>query len=85
MRNTQIHMTNTKPLINTVRQHQQCFLGHIHRMPEDEPRRRYALFFPELIAEEDQSTEDTFHISCPEAIRGYDLHQDAIASLLATG
>ena len=47
VRNTQIHeMTNTQPLIITVRQRQLCFLGHILRMPEDEPCRRYALFIP---------------------------------------
>ena len=47
VRNTQIHeMTNTQPLINTVRQRQLRFLGHILRMPEDEPCRRYALCVP---------------------------------------
>ena len=42
VKNTQIHeTTNTQPLINPVRQRQLCFLGHILRMPEDEPCRRY--------------------------------------------
>ena len=36
VRNTQIHeITNIQPLINTVRQRQLRFLGHILRMPED--------------------------------------------------
>ena len=40
------HLTNTQPLINTVRQRQLRFLGHILRMPEEEPCRRYALYVP---------------------------------------
>ena len=44
-KNTQIHeMTNTQPLINTIRQRQLRFLTPILRTPEDEPFRRYALF-----------------------------------------
>ena len=39
-------MTNTEPLINRVRQRQLKFLGHILRMPEDEPCRLYALYTP---------------------------------------
>ena len=36
--NAQIHeMTNTQLLINTVRQRQKRFVGHILRMPEEEP------------------------------------------------
>ena len=47
VRNAQIYqMTDTQPLINTVRLRQLRFLGHILRMPEDEPCRRYALFEP---------------------------------------
>ena len=47
VRNTQIHeMTNTQPLINTVKQHQPHFIGHILRMLKDEPCRRYAVFVP---------------------------------------
>ena len=42
--NARIHeMTNTQPLVNTVRQRQLRFLGHILRMPDDEPCKRYAL------------------------------------------
>ena len=40
------HLTNTQPLINTVRQRQLRFLGHILRMHEEEPCRRYALYAP---------------------------------------
>ena len=37
------HLTNSQPLINTVRQPQLRFLGHILRMPKEELCRRYAL------------------------------------------
>jgi len=39
-------MTNTTPLIHQARSRQLGFLGHILRMPEDEPVRRYALYVP---------------------------------------
>ena len=38
------HLTNIWPLVNTVRQSQLHFYGHILRMPEEEPCRRYALY-----------------------------------------
>ena len=38
--------TNTEPLIIRVRSRQLRFLGHILRMPEEEPCRRYALYTP---------------------------------------
>ena len=42
--NTIIHaMTNTKPLVHCVRKRQLGFLGHIFRLPEEEPARRYLL------------------------------------------
>ena len=44
---TIIHtMTNTKPLVHCVRKYQLGFLGHILRLPEEEPARRYALYIP---------------------------------------
>ena len=39
-------MTNSEPLIKTVHIRQLRFLGHILRMPEEEPSRRYALYQP---------------------------------------
>ena len=39
-------MTDSQPLITTVRQRQLRSLGHILRRPEGEPCRRYALFTP---------------------------------------
>lgn len=39
-------ITNTLPLINCVRARQLRFLGHILRMSEEEPSRRYALYIP---------------------------------------
>ena len=44
-------MTNTQPLINTVRQRQQHFLGHILRTLENDTCTRYASMF-QLMAEE---------------------------------
>ena len=39
-------MTDTQPLIMLVRQRQLRFLGHILRMPPDEPCNKYALYIP---------------------------------------
>ena len=45
--NTTIYdMTKTEPLINCVRNRQLRFLGHILRLPDEEPARRYALYTP---------------------------------------
>lgn len=45
--NTSIYaMTSTVPLIHNVRARQLRFLGHILRLPEEEPARRYALYIP---------------------------------------
>ena len=41
-------MTNTVPLIHLVRHRQLKFLGHILRMSEEEPARRYALYIPTI-------------------------------------
>ena len=39
-------LTNMEPLINLVRSRQLRFLGHILRMPDEEPSRIYALYTP---------------------------------------
>ena len=45
--NTMIYsMTNTEPLIHHVWNRQLRFLGHILRLPEEEPASRYALYIP---------------------------------------
>ena len=45
--NAQLYVdTNTEPLIKRVRLRQLTFLGHILRMPEDEPCMMYALYTP---------------------------------------
>ena len=47
--NTTVYsMTNTVPLIHLVRHRQLKFLGHILRMPKEEPARRYALYIPTI-------------------------------------
>ena len=45
--NTMIYSkSNTEPLIHHVRNRQLRFLGHILRLPEEEPASRYALYIP---------------------------------------
>ena len=45
--NTSIYdMTRTEPLINCVKTRQLRFLGHILRLPDKGPARRYALYAP---------------------------------------
>ena len=82
--NARIHvMTNTQPLINTVRQRQLRFLGHILRMPDDEPCRRYALFVP-THGRRRPGRQRTSYISYIQKLLGdteNDLHADAIALL----
>ena len=84
VRNAQIYeMTNTQPLINTVRQRQLRFLGHILRMPEDEPCRRYALYVP-THGRRRPGRQKTSYMSYVQKLLGdteNDLHEEAIASL----
>ena len=79
------HLTNTQPLINTVRQRQLRFLGHILRMPEEEPCRRYALYVP-THGRRRPGRQRTSYLSYLQKLLGdaeNDLNQDAIASLAA--
>ena len=39
-------MTDTQPLVHCVRMRQLSLLGHVLRLPEEEPVRRYALYIP---------------------------------------
>ena len=39
-------MINTEPLVYYVRKCQLSFLGHVLRLPEEEPARRYAFYVP---------------------------------------
>ena len=49
IQNTIIYsMTDTSPLIHLVRCRQLRFLGHILRMPIEEPSRKYALYVPTM-------------------------------------
>jgi hypothetical protein len=76
-------MTNTHPLINTVRQRQLGFLGHILRMPEEEPCRRYALYVP-THGKRRPGRQRISYLSYIQKLKGdtnNDLHPDAIASL----
>ena len=75
-------ITNTQPLIHTVRQSQLRFLGHILRIPDDEPCRRYALYVPTHGRRPGQ--QRTSYISYIQKLLGdteNDLHPDAIALL----
>ena len=79
------HLTNTQPLINTVRQRQLRFLGHILRMPEEEPYRRYALYVPTHGRRTPgrQRISYLFYLQKPFGGAENDLNQDAIALLAA--
>ena len=79
------HLTNTQPLINTVKQRQLRFLGHILRMPEEEPCRRYALYIP-THGRRRPGRQRTSYLTYLQKLFGdaeNDLNQDAIASLAA--
>ena len=39
-------LTQTAPLVENVRTRQLRFLGHVLRMPDDEPCKEYALYIP---------------------------------------
>ena len=39
-------MTDTQPLVHCVRKRQLSFLGHVLRLPEEEPVRRCVLYIP---------------------------------------
>ena len=39
-------MTNSEPLVYCVKKRQLRFLGHVLRLPEEEPARSYALYIP---------------------------------------
>ena len=80
------HLTNTQPLINTVRQRQLSFLGHILRMPEEEPCRRYVLYVP-THGRRRPGWQRTSYLSYLQQLFGdaeNDLNQNAIASLAAS-
>ena len=84
VRNAQIYeVTNTMPLINTVRQRQLRFLGNILRMPEDESCRRYALYVP-IHGRRKPGRQMTSYMSYVQNLLGDTenyLHEEAIASL----
>ena len=76
-------ITNTVPLINSVRSRQLRFLGHILRMQEDEPCRRYALYTP-LHGKRRPGRQRTSYLSYVQKLLGdFDnfLLPDAIATL----
>ena len=80
------HLTNTQPLINTARQHQLCFLGHMLGMPEEEPCRKYALYVYSNSRQKEQDGRG--QVTYPIYRRIFedaenDLNQEAIASLAA--
>ena len=76
-------ITNTVPLINSVRSRQLRFLGHILRMQEDEPCRRYALYTP-LHGKRRPGRQRTSYLSYAQKLLGdFDnlLLPDAITTL----
>ena len=82
--NSSIHsMTNTEPLIYSVRKRQLGFLGHILRLPDEEPARRYALYIPPH-GKRRPGRPRTSYISYINHVLGYDEHEmsaDQIATI----
>lgn len=82
--NARIHsITNTQPLISRVRQRQLRFLGHILRLPEEEPCHRYALYIP-LHGKRRPGRQKTSYLAYIQNLLGDNsnlLQADAIAKL----
>ena len=74
-------MTNTEPLIHCVRNRQLRFLGHILRLPDEEPVRKYALYIP-THGKRGQGRPRTSYFKYIQHILGYD--EDITAEQIAT-
>ena len=78
-------MTNSEPLVYCVRKRQLRFLGHILRLPEEEPARSYALYFPPHGKRRPACGRPrTSYISYINQVLGYDKHEmsaDQIATI----
>ena len=76
-------MTNTEPLIYSVRKRQLGFLGHVLRLPEEEPARSYALYTPPH-GKRRPGRPRTTYLSYINHVLGYDEHEmsaDQIATI----
>ena len=76
-------MTITEPLGHYVRKCQLGFLGHILRLPEKEPARRYAFYVPPH-GKRKPGRPRTSHITYIQQLLGYhevDISADEIATL----
>ena len=76
-------MTDTEPLVYCVRKRQLSFLGHILRLPVDEPVRDYALYIPSL-GKRRPGRPRTSYVSYINHVLGYDKHEmsaDQIATI----
>jgi len=70
--NTSVYaMTETEPLVHSVRNRQLRFLGHILRLPEEEPARKYALYLPPH-GKRRPGRPRTTYLSYIQHILGYD-------------
>ena len=70
--NAQIYnMTKTQPLINKVKQRQLGFIGHVLRMPAEEPARTYALYVPTHGKRQPRTAEDQLPDLHPEPAGGH--------------
>ena len=75
-------MTDTSPLVYSVRKRQLSFLGHILRLPEEEPVRTYALYIPHH-GKRRPGRPRTSYLSYINRILGYD-ELEMSAELIAT-
>ena len=82
--NTSIYsMTDTSPLIHQVRHRQLKFLGHILRMPKEEPARRYALYVP-TIGKRKPGRPRTSYLTYVQCLLGDSegmMHEEQIAAI----
>ena len=75
-------MTDTQPLVHCVRKRQLSFLGHVLRLPEEEPVRRYALYIPPH-GKRRPGRRRTSYQSYIKRLLGYD-EDDMLAEQIAT-
>ena len=69
-------MTNTEQLVHCVRKCQLAFLGHILRLPQEEPARRYALCIPSHCKKRPRRLH-TSYLAYIQRVLGYDENEMA--------
>ena len=76
-------MTNTEPFVHSMKKCQLDFLGHILRLSDEEPARRYALYIPSH-GKRRPGRPRTSYLAYIQRVLGYDKDEmaaDEIATL----